>query len=89
MSITDRVGEDEKMDVSIHTIESALRQITAIPSVGPIWVSLEDSFAPEFVIYTNGTFNEETEMLMHQIDTIIRIKAGIKAAKVCCKKLKR
>ena len=87
MSITDRVGED--MNVSIHTIESALRQITAIPSIGPIRVSFEDSFAPEFVVYTNGSHNEETDMLMHQIDTIIRIKAGIKAAKVCCKKLKR
>ena len=89
MSITDRVGENDKMDVSIHTIESALSQITAIPSVGPIWVSLEDSFAPEFVVYTNGSHNEETDMLMHQIDTIIRIKAGIKAARVSCKKMKR
>jgi hypothetical protein len=89
MSITDRVGENDKMDVSIHTIESALSQITAIPSVGPVRVSLEDIFAPEFVVYTNGSHNEESDMLLHQIDTIIRIKAGIKAARVSCKKMKR
>lgn len=87
MSLTNKIDDEENMETSIKTIEWALNQITGIPNVGPIRVSLENISEPEFVVYTTDSALKDYEILLHQIDTILRIKAGLKSARIHCKKL--